>query len=407
MTPGTLAGKRIVLAITGSIAAVETVKLAHALRRCGADVQGVMSAAACGILSPDAVAYATGEPVITRISGLVEHVTFCGDGGSADLLLIAPCTGNSLAKIACGIDDTPVTTFATTAIGSNLPVIVVPAMHHSMYRHPAVASHLATLKEWGIRIIDPRIEEGKAKIADITEIVLACERELLGKPLAGKRVLVTSGPCREPVDDVRVLTTRSTGTMGRALALQAYRLGAEVTVVHDGTVHGARNIRSGTSGEMRDAVIAAFREKPFDIYISAAAISDFAPERTEGKIPSGKERMLKLKPLPKLLGEVISRFHPFTVAFKLGWNEEAAAERMLRDGAGLVVLNTPPAMGAQDGEFVILSGSGKRPVSGSKDEIASVVWQEILAEAAQAGSGKPPAGKRGRRAIHKKPGSSA
>lgn len=379
MTTGTLAGKRIVLAITGSIAAVETVKLAHALKRRGADVQGVMSEAACGILHPDAIAYATGKPVITRITGLVEHVTFCGDEGTADLLLIAPCTGNTLAKIACGIDDTSVTTFATTAIGSKKPVIIVPAMHHSMYRHPAVPQHLSRLRDWGIQIIDPRIEEGKAKIADIPEIVLACERELLGRPLDGKRVLITSGPCREPVDDVRIMTTRSTGMMGRALALQAYRLGADVTIVHDGKIPLVTNIASGSAEEMRYAVLNAFRDRPFDIYISAAAISDFAPERIVGKIPSGKERTLVLKPLPKLLSEVIKRFHPFTVGFKLGWDEESAAKRMIREGANLVVMNAPPSMGSSSGEAVILSASGKHPISGTKDELAAGIWQEILA----------------------------
>lgn len=382
MKTGTLAGKRIVLAITGSIAAVETVKLAHALRRCGAEVQGVMSAAACGILNPDAIAYATGIPVITRITGLVEHVTFCGDEGSADLLLIAPCTGNSLAKIACGIDDTPVTTFATTAIGSGVPVIIVPAMHHSMYRHPAVAYHLARLREWGIRIVDPRIEEGKAKIADIPEIVLACERALLGSPLAGKRVLITSGPCREPVDDVRILTTRSTGAMGKALALQAFRLGADVTIVHEESLPFVQNIRSGTAQEMRDAVLGAFGKEPYDIYISAAAISDFALERVKGKIPSGKARQLRLDPLPKLLDEVISRFHPFTVAFKLGWDEETAAVRLLEKGAGLVVINAPPVMGAESGEAVIVSGKGRKPLAGTKGEIAAGIWQEIIPQVA-------------------------
>ena len=132
MTIQTLAGKQIVIGVTGSIAAVETVKLVHALRRKGADVIPIMSAAAQGILHPDALTYASGHPAIIRLSGAVEHVTYCGDGGSAALLLIAPCTANTIGKIACGIDDTPVTTFATTALGSGKPLVVVPAMHHSM-----------------------------------------------------------------------------------------------------------------------------------------------------------------------------------------------------------------------------------------------------------------------------------
>ncbi len=145
-----------------------------------------MSNAAAGIVTPDALTYASGRPAVTCISGMVEHVTYCGDGGSADLLLIAPCTANTLSKIACGIDDTPVTTFATTALGSGMPVLIVPAMHHSMFRHPALAENITKLRGWGVEILAPRIEEGKAKIADIDEILLWSERAVTGQAARGK-----------------------------------------------------------------------------------------------------------------------------------------------------------------------------------------------------------------------------
>src|SRR5512136_643327 len=142
----TLSGKLVVVAVTGSIAAVEVVRLIHSLRRCGAVVQVVMSEAAAGIISPESLTYATGRPAITRISGRVEHVAYCGDGGSANLLLIAPCTANTISKIACGIDDTSVTTFATTALGSGIPVIIVPAMHGTMIKHKVVMDNIRKLK---------------------------------------------------------------------------------------------------------------------------------------------------------------------------------------------------------------------------------------------------------------------
>ena len=191
-----------------------------------------MSTAAAGIINPEALVYATGRPVITSCSGLVEHVEYCGEGGQGDLLLIAPCTANTIGKIAAGIDDTVVTTFATTAIGRGMPVVIAPAMHESMYRHPAVNENIKKLESWGITIIPPRLEEQRAKIAGIEEIVNYTMRGAGEGTLRGKCVLVTSGACREPVDDVRVLTTRATGAMGRAVALEAFRLGADVTVVH-------------------------------------------------------------------------------------------------------------------------------------------------------------------------------
>jgi phosphopantothenoylcysteine decarboxylase/phosphopantothenate--cysteine ligase len=376
-TVQTLAGKKVVVAVTGSIAAVEVIRLIHSLRRCGAVVQAVMSDAATGIISPDSLTYACGRPALTRISGMVEHVMFCGDGGSADLLLIAPCTANTISKIACGIDDTPVTTFATTALGSALPVLLVPAMHHSMYRHPAICANLERLRTWGIQVIDPRVEEGKAKIADIETIVLWCERMILGDSLKGTRVLITSGPCREPVDDVRVLTTRSTGLMGRALALEAFRLGADVTVVHRDEFPCVHNVPAETANDMRDAVHRCFSGRGADIYVSAAAISDFAPKRHQGKIPSGKIVRIDLEPLPKLLDEVIRQWAPFTVAFKLGEKPDKQSERMLDMGVRMVLMNSAKTMGSRDGDYTLLSAAERTELKGSKEAVAHAFWKKI------------------------------
>ncbi|MFA5347394.1 MAG: bifunctional phosphopantothenoylcysteine decarboxylase/phosphopantothenate--cysteine ligase CoaBC [Methanoregula sp.] len=374
----TLAGKQIVICVTGSIAAVEVVKLIHALRRRGALVQPVMSQAASGILHPDSLTYASGQETITRLSGRVEHITYCGDEGSADLLLIAPCTANTIGKIACGIDDTVVTTFVTTAIGSRRPIILVPAMHHSMYRHPAVIENLAKLKTWDLEVVDPRLDEGKAKIADSEEIILHCERAVMGKALAARKVLITSGPCQEPVDDIRILTTRSSGQMGRALALQAFRLGADVTVVHYDTFPCVNNVFAETADDMRRAVHRCFSEKGADIYISAAAISDFAPEKVKGKIPSGSPVHLVLEPLPKLLAEVIEKYHPLTIAFKLGDSSGKMAKIMIAQGSVMVLTNEPGTMGGARGEYVLVMRDGGYPLKGSKDEIAAAIWNQVL-----------------------------
>jgi phosphopantothenoylcysteine decarboxylase/phosphopantothenate--cysteine ligase len=374
----TLAGKQIVVAVTGSIAAVEVVKLIHSLRRSGAVVQPVMSHAASCIIQPDALTYASGRESITRLSGRVEHITYCGNGGSADLLLIAPCTANTLSKIACGIDDTPVTTFATTALGSQKPVIVVPAMHHSMYRHPAVIENIAKLKQWGVEIVDPRIEEGKAKIADCEEIVLRCERAVLGTALSGKKVIITSGSCREAVDDIRVLTTRSSGQMGRALALQAFRLGADVTVIHRDMFPCVNNVFVETADEMRCAVHRCFSERGADIYISAAAISDFAPKRVKGKIPSGKPVNLLLEPLPKVLSEVLQDYNSLIIAFKLGRTPKKMAKKMINQGIAMVLMNSPESMGSARGEYMLLTRNGELPLNGTKEEIANAIWNAVI-----------------------------
>lgn len=373
-----LNGKNIVLGITGSIAAVETVRLTHALRRKGAVMTAVMSNAATRIIHPDTLTYATGNDTIVTITGRVEHIMYCGDGGIADLLLIAPCTANTLCKVAAGIDDTSVTTYATTAIGRGMPVIIVPAMHQSMFRHPAVKDGIAKLKSWGVVVVPPRIDEGKAKIAGTDDIVLFCERELLGKPHAGKKILITSGPCKEEVDDVRVLTTRSSGRMGRELALQAFRLGAEVIIVHHAHLPCVRNVAVTSAAEMRAAVLQICSQEKPDLYISAAAISDFAPEKFEGKMRSGEVREIALHPLPKLIDEVITRYGVPSVAFKLGRAEEESALEQLRKGAVMVVVNEPETMGSPEGEIMILDQDSRVNLKGTKEDLAAALWDRIL-----------------------------
>ncbi|MDD1675976.1 MAG: bifunctional phosphopantothenoylcysteine decarboxylase/phosphopantothenate--cysteine ligase CoaBC [Methanomicrobiales archaeon] len=376
MTEGTLAGKCVVLGVTGSIAAVEVVHLVHCLRREGAIVQAVMSPAAQEIVTPDTLAYATQREAITRCTGLVEHVRYCGEGGEGDVFLIAPCTANTIGKIAAGIDDTPVTTFATTAIGRGMPILVAPAMHESMYRHPQVAANLERLRSWGVEVIPPRCEEERAKIADLETIVLYTERAAEGRPLAGRKVLIASGPCIEPVDDVRILTTRSSGRMGWELAREAFRLGAEVTVVHGQAFPCVRNVFASSAAEMREAVHRLFQSETFDYYLSPAAISDFAPVRVPGKIPSGRPLDIHLEPLPKLLAGVLERYHPNVVAFKLA-GERAQAEAMLSAGVRMVVLDTPEAMGTSTGTFMLLTEDGEERIEGSKEEVARRIWHGL------------------------------
>ncbi len=167
-----LAGKRIVIGMTGSVAVVEIVNLARTLMRHGAEIFIAMTKAATDLIQPDLLEWAVGNPVITKLTGQIEHVHLCGQHpDKADLLLIAPSTANTIGKIANGIDDTVVTTFATTALGTGIPIAIVPAMHATMYDNPIVVENIGKLKKIGVTFIGPRKEEGKAKIATIDDIV--------------------------------------------------------------------------------------------------------------------------------------------------------------------------------------------------------------------------------------------
>ncbi len=378
-----LDGRRIVLCVTGSIAAVETVKLARELIRHGAEVQGVMSPAARTIIHPYALEYATGKKAIIEITGDVEHVAYCGQRREAyDLMLIAPCTANTIGKIASGVDDTPVTTFATTAIGSKIPIIIVPAMHGSMFEHPVVKENVRKLEGMGIKFIMPRLEEGAAKIPSSDEIVLYVERALSKSPLMGKKVLITSGPNFEAVDPIRVLTSRSTGRMGDEMALEAYRRGADVTVVHRSklNVRGIRDVFADGFSDMRDAVMKEL-EGGYDIYISAAAISDFTVDPAFEKLSSAAPVTLKLKPAEKLIDRVRHDYPGvFIVAFKaetVGDDEliDRAVKAMDRSMANLVVANK--FGGVRDPEYneayIIKPDGNIEHVSEKKSVVASKI----------------------------------
>lgn len=381
-----LEGKTIVLGITGSIAAVRCVELARELRRHGADVHAVMTQAAQKIIHPEAMRYATGNPVITEITGGVEHVEFCGIGGKASLLLIAPCTSNTIGKIAHGIDDTPVTTFATTAFGSGIPIMIVPAMHESMYDHPIVIENTGKLVELGVEFVNPILEEGAAKIASNEEIVLRVERTLGMKTLTGKRILITGGATAEAIDPIRILTNRASGKTGIELALLAFRRGADVTLVHRGCIgiQGICEFSVESAQDMTDTVIEEL-DKGYDLLISAAAISDFTIKPSKNKIKSDRGATLTLKPAPKLIKQARSKYPGLKIiGFKAetGVTEdeliESARKSMESSKLSMVVANdvSSGGMGADTNE-VYLIDNGIKKVSGTKHEIAKEIMDKV------------------------------
>ena len=299
-----LQGVQVALGVCGSIAAVKTVELAHELRRQGATVRAVTTSASEWIINPWSLQYATDNPVVTELTGAVEHVELCGRDGWADVLLIAPGTANTVGKMAAAIDDSPVTTCATTALGADLPVVVAPAMHEPMYDHPGVLEAIDTLEEWGVQFVDPRIEEGKAKIATEDAIITETARVTTPDSLAEKTIVVTSGATTELIDPIRTLSNRASGRTGREVARACYARGADVVIVHDGpdlpwaTVEQVESAR-----EMTDAVLDHVADA--DALVSAAAISDYTVETASEKIRSGQTDLtLDLTPTPKLIDTV-------------------------------------------------------------------------------------------------------
>lgn len=378
-----LEGKRIVLGITGSIAAVECFELARELIRHGADVQAVMSPEAMRLVTPDAMHFATGHEVITALDGRTQHVDLLGDyDDHADLLLISPCTANTLSKMALGIDDTAVTTMATVAIGGGIPVLVAPAMHASMLNHPAVRKNMDSLRDMGVEFIGPRMEEKKAKVAPVEEIVASTIRRLGPMDLAGRRVLVIGGASEEPIDDVRVITNRSTGETAVQLAVAAWLRGADVELLSGRMSYPVPSFV--TKREFRRVADLLDMVGERDVVIVPAALSDYAPAPSEGKVSSSLEALeIKLTPVPKVL-PALRPGARFLVGFKaeVGLSEDElllrARRRLEEHGLDLIVANDLGDVSKGRTKAFILRPDGSHErYEGTKSGLADRILDEV------------------------------
>ncbi len=382
-------GVNVALGVTGSIAAVRVVELAHELRREGATVRAVTTPSAESIIHPWAIEFATDAPPITEITGRVEHVDLCGREGWADVLLVAPATANTVGKVASAVDDTPVTTCVTTALGAGVPVVVAPAMHEPMYDHPGVLDALDRLESWGVDLVAPRLEEGKAKIADNEAIATAVARATGDRPLDGSNIVVTGGGTAEAVDPVRVLTNRASGQTGRAVARACHVMGADVTLVHAGIADppetpGVETIGVESTADLLAATLDAAVDA--DALVASAAVGDFTIETRDEKIRSGEPVTLDFRPTPKVITEVREAHPDLTVVgFKLepGADDEAmvAEARALMDRTGLtiVVANDARALGGAETRALLVRPEGEpEVVEGSKADLGARVADALV-----------------------------
>jgi phosphopantothenoylcysteine decarboxylase/phosphopantothenate--cysteine ligase len=383
-----LSNKRIVLGVTGSIAAVETIQLSRELIRHGADVYPVMTKAATEIIHPYSLEFATGKKPVIDITGKTEHVSFLGRVKKpADLLLVSPCTANTISKIARGIDDTSVTTYATTAIGSGIPVLIVPAMHLSMYDHKIVQENIEKCKKIGIKFVDPFIEKNKAKMPDIDEIVANVIKNIGRRDLLDKKILVIGGSTAESIDDVRTVVTRSSGKTAVWLAKNSYYRGADVVLWYGWNRKLLPYYIKSERFESIDQLIKMVESKDlssFDIIIICAALADYTPKKIKGKISSGKDKLvLELTPTPKIISK-LRKLAPksIIVGFKMEENidkiQEKAFELLKKNNLDLVVANTISAFNRDNNEIWIINKKGNSiHKKGNKENLADHILDAL------------------------------
>ena len=383
-----LLNKKIILGITGSIASVEDVKLSRELIRHGADVIPVMSKAATKIIHPDSIEFSTGKKPILELTGKTEHVFYCGRvKEKGDLLLISPCTANTISKIAHGIDDNNITTFASTAIGSNIPILIVPAMHISMYDHKIVQNNIKILKELGIKFIDPHIDKNKARLASIEEIVSKVIRLIGKKDFVDRRILIIGGSNSEPIDDVRFISNRSSGKTAISFVKNAYYRGGEVELWYGCSKEKVPNFIKTLNFKSISDLLYLLKSNDigrFDIIILCASLSDYTLDKIQGKIKSDKEKLiLELKQSPKIISMLRKKApNSIIIGFKLGENNKKVikdAEKLLDvHKLNYVIANVLSAINSEENKVWFIDESGnKKLLKGYKMDIADNILDLI------------------------------
>jgi phosphopantothenoylcysteine decarboxylase/phosphopantothenate--cysteine ligase len=280
-----LTGKKIVLCITASVAAYKAIDLSRLLMRNGAEVYPVMSKSTeSKLLTKEILDWATGNKTVTELTSGLEHIALANYGKS-DLILVYPCTANTLGKFVNGIEDSPVTTVLSVAFGSRIPIVIAPAMHEAMYENIIIAENIQKLKSLGVSILEPSISEDKAKVISADSVVQFVINKIGNKKERMKsrvNVLVTAGSTVEYIDSVRILTNLSSGKMGLNIAQQCLDKGFNVTLVYG---HGTLNIpddprmniiRVKTTEEMFRAVRERIMRGKQHVVFHAAAVADFS-----------------------------------------------------------------------------------------------------------------------------------
>jgi phosphopantothenoylcysteine decarboxylase / phosphopantothenate---cysteine ligase len=368
-----LSGRRVLLGVTGGIAAYKAAILTSKLRHAGADVQVVMTHGATKFVGEATFSALSGKPARSDVFEDAEQVVHVRMAHEADVAIVAPATANVIAKLAFGIADDLLT---STLLEARCPIVIAPAMHTGMYEHEATQANIRELERRGLEFVGPTMgslaagDEGLGRMSEPEEIMARVE-EVLGRghDLAGRRILVTAGPTHEPIDPVRFIGNRSSGRMGYAIAEGARARGADVVLVSGPVAlpdpDGVRVVRVETAEEMRDAVMA---EVPtVDAVVMAAAVADFRPaDRAAQKIK--KEwgvPEIDLEPTPDVLRELGAlEDTPVLVGFGAETNDlEAAGRRKLTEKhLDLIVVNEVgregTGFGSETNDAMILSATG-------------------------------------------------
>ncbi len=382
----TLEGKCVVIGVTGSIAAYRTPDMIRELVRLGADVISTTSKEGLRYVTRDVLSWATGRDPITELSGFSEHIALADE---CDAMIIAPATANTIAKIAVGVADTPVTLIALTMMGAGKPVIVVPTMHTSLYTAPQMRKALEKLRKAGVIIFPPMIEEGKLKFPPPKELALAVDTVVnRGRDAEGVRLVVTAGPTREYLDRIRFLTNPSSGLMGVTIAREAFLRGADVVLVagplKEKPPYYLKVINVVSTEEMLDAVMKAVKGTEPHAVVLAAAPSDFKFSKTwDGRLRTTDSPIeVELVPTPKISLKIREVFDGLLIGFAAEYAEgdvdrliTSAREKLEKRGFDAIAANDVSVEGvgfsSPENEVWLVDREGVRKVPRARKEVVA------------------------------------
>ncbi|MEV2241532.1 bifunctional phosphopantothenoylcysteine decarboxylase/phosphopantothenate--cysteine ligase CoaBC [Micromonospora sp. NPDC049891] len=396
---------RIILGVGGGIAAYKACELLRLFTESGHQVRVVPTAAALRFVGAPTWAALSGQPVAEDVWSDVHEVPHVRLGQQADLVVVAPTTADLLARAAHGLADD---LLSNTLLTARCPVLLAPAMHTEMWEHPATVANVATLRARGVRVVEPAVgrltgvDTGKGRLPEPAEI-FAVARRILARgvdapaDLTGRRVVVTAGGTREPLDPVRFLGNRSSGKQGYAFARAALARGARVTLISANVTlpdpAGADLVRVGTTGELREATLKAAVDA--DAVVMAAAPADFRPATyAPGKIKKsddGTAPTIELVTNPDIAAELGQRRRPEQVlvvfAAETGDAEANGRAKLARKRADLIVINEvgpDKVFGAETNAATVISvdGSVTRIPERSKEDLADGVWDLVVARLA-------------------------
>lgn len=365
-----LDGRRVILGVTGSIAAYKAVELLRELTKAGACVDVIMTESAQRFIRPLTFTALNKRPVISSMWTEIAGASHIELAVAADLLIIAPATAAMIAHCALGISDDML---SAVFLATRAPVLIAPAMNSGMLENPATQANIRMLRDRGVLIIDPEIGdlacgEGQGRLAGIETIMDVCRQTLRRKTiLSGRKIIVTAGPTREPLDDVRFISNRSSGQMGFAIAEESAKCGAEVTLLSGPvaleTPYGVDRVSFETAEQLREELSRRFAQA--DAVVMAAAIADFRPVRkASGKIRKDEAaRSLGLEATPDILGELgKGKRAGLLIGFALEEDdlEDKAVRKMKDKNLDMIIANDISAMESADSRMVMIKRDGSR-----------------------------------------------